>query len=270
MRTTEALIDQGLRAIVEHGAVFEVRALKVGRPGRTFEATWSGYFDDVTVAARAILEVDGRARGVYATLNPVDPPLLARSVNRLREIHSGDPTTKDGQIVRRARILIDGDPVRPTGISSTDVEHDAAIDRCRWIQGDLLRLGAPDMVLVDSGNGAQLVGAIDLPVDDTGLVKRVLAGLAFRYDDDVVSIDTGNFNPSRIVKIPGTMTRKGDDTPERPHRRAQILAQPDTLQPIGRDHLELIASWAPAADARPVPARAADASTCKRGFPIMP
>ena len=254
-RSNEEAIFAGLTAVVEPGSIFEVRALKARRPGRTFEATWSGYFDDITVAAHAIIEVDGLARGVYCTLNPVDSTLLARSTNRMREIRSDDPTTKDVEVHRRSRLLIDVDPVRPSGISSTDAEHEAAIDRCRLVRGELLRLGAPDMLLVDSGNGAQLVTAIDLPADDGGLVKRVLAGLAFRFDDDVVRIDTGNFNPSRIVKIPGTMTRKGDNTPERPHRRAQVLNRPETLNPIDRKQLEVIASWAPAASALPTAAR---------------
>ena len=244
-------IADGLRAIVEPGAVFEVRALKASRPGQSYEATWSGYFDDVNVAADAIGDVDGLARGIYMTLNPVDPALLARATNRMRQVRNGDPTTKDGEVLCRARVLIDVDPDRAAGISSTEAEHQAAITRALAIRDALRGLGAPEMTVVDSGNGAQVIGAIELPADDGGLVKRVLAGLSFRFSDDAVRVDTGVFNPARIVKVPGTLTRKGDDTPERPHRRAQILERPQTLLPINRDLLEVIASWAPAATARP-------------------
>ena len=38
--------------------------------------------------------------------------------------------------------------------------------------------------------------------------------------------------PARITKLYGTMTRKGDHTPERPHRRSRILEIPDELKVV--------------------------------------
>jgi len=253
-------IEDGLRALVVPGTVFEVRALKVQRNGNGYAATWSGYFDNPDAAARGIADLDGRAVGVYCTLNPTKPELLSRASNRIREVRKDDPTTTDADITRRTRLLVDIDPIRPAGISATDAEHRLARDRAEAIRGELEKMGAPDPLLVDSGNGAQLVYGIDLPADDGGLVRRVLAGLAFRFDDDAAKVDTGNYNPSRIVKVAGTLTRKGDDTVERPHRRAALLSHPFDLGTVPKSILEAVAAWAPAPQtARPGTPRTGDA-----------
>lgn len=237
-------IESGLRAIAAPGSIFEVRAVKVRRNGSAYASTWSGYFDDPHAAARGIAEIDGKAVGVYMTMNSTKPELLARAVNRIREVR-GEPTTSDDDVTRRTRLLVDLDPVRVSGISSTDDEHAAALARCAEIMRVLAGMGAPAPVFQDSGNGGQLIYAIDLPADDGGLVKRVLAGLAHRFDDAAVYVDQTNFNPARIVKVPGTLTRKGDHTPERPHRRSAIVSKPETLDPIPAEILETIAAWAP-------------------------
>lgn len=39
--------------------------------------TVSGYFDNLEQLARAAYEADGTAPGIYVTLNPVNPDLLA-------------------------------------------------------------------------------------------------------------------------------------------------------------------------------------------------
>jgi hypothetical protein len=245
-------IEAGLRAIIAPETVFEIRALKVARNGSGYASTWSGYFNDPALAAKAIEAVDGRAVGVYVTINPVHDSLLSRAANRIRELRSGDPTTSDGDIVSRRRFLLDIDPIRRAGISSTSEEHEAAIARALAIADAIAALPAPRPVIVDSGNGAQLIYAIDLASND-GLVRDALRGLAFRFDDDIVRIDTAVFNPSRITKIPGTLTMKGDDTPERPHRRSSVIENPEELKDLEAESLRLMASWMPAPEVESAP-----------------
>lgn len=45
--------------------------------------------------------------------------------------------TADNHIDRIRNLLIDIDPVRPAGISSTDQEHEAALGMAQIIQADL-------------------------------------------------------------------------------------------------------------------------------------
>ena len=209
-------IERGMRMVTVPDQVVELRALNVEN-GR-WKNTYSGYYDDLSAFARAAAELSGRASGVYFTLNPCKPALLARAHNRFRCVGRGDPTTADHDIERRCWLPVDFDPVRPSGISATDEEHEAALGLAREVMCALVADGWPQPVFLDSGNGAHLLARVDLPASDDGLVERVLKGLAQRFDRDDVKIDSGNHNPARIWKVPGTLARKGDSTPERPHR----------------------------------------------------
>ena len=52
-------------------------------------------------------------------------------------------------------------------------------------------------------------------------------------------------NPARLDKIYGTLAQKGDASPDRPHRRAQLLKVADDLTPVPRELLEHLASFVP-------------------------
>ena len=124
-------------------------------------------------------------------------------------------------------------------MSSTDEEHELALAKAeevaRWITG----LGFPDPIRADSGNGAHLLYRIDLPNDETAtaLVKACLTTLDTLFSDERVSVDTANFNAARIWKLYGTVSRKGDNTPERPYRRSWILSAPDELKRVSPEQL---------------------------------
>jgi hypothetical protein len=100
-------------------------------------------------------------------------------------------------------------------------------------------------VVADSGNGYHLLYRVDLPTNDDQLVKRVLAALASRYNTNQVKIDEAVFNPSRIVKLYGTMARKGDSTSERPHRWSKVISLPKRLEAVPRELLEELAKEGP-------------------------
>lgn len=234
-------IRRALALLVEPGAVVELRVPNAGRAGAA-----SGYFDDLDALAAAAARWSGRAPGVYLTLNPVAPALLARAVNRVRE-HARE-TTSDCDILRRVRLMFDFDSERPPGISATEDEHAAALDRAReareWLCAEL---GWPAPILADSGNGGHLVFGVDLPNHDatTALLKRVLEALAVRFNDERVKVDLGVFNAARIWKVYGTVAAKGDSTADRPHRLARILDAPARLEVVPRECLEAFAALAP-------------------------
>jgi hypothetical protein len=206
------------------GDVHEVRIPKAGRRG-----TISGYFDNPEALADVVEPLDGTVPAIYITLNPCNPALLARAANRLRE--RADTTTADTDIVRRRWLLIDFDPVRPAGISSTNAEHGRAVSAACGAWDDL-RGWLGDPVIANSGNGAHLLYRLDLPNSQatTDLLKRVLAGVAARCGTQDIAVDGAVFNASRIVKLYGTLACKGDNTLERPHRRSRLLEIPDDLR----------------------------------------
>src|SRR5438552_423891 len=109
--------------------------IELRSPGVPHQGTVSGYFTDLNELTAAAARLSGKATGVYITLNPVNSALLARAANR--GITWAKNTTSDADILHHLWLPIDFDPVRPSGISSTDAEHRAAIQRaqeCReWL-----------------------------------------------------------------------------------------------------------------------------------------
>lgn len=211
-------IAAGLAVLVEPGSTVELRVPI--RPGRTI----SGYFDDLDKMAREAAHLSGRHPGIYFTCNPVNQALLARAANRTSDY--AKLTTGDHDVARRRWLPLDLDPVRPSGIASTDAEHQLALERAHQVRAYLVdEQGWPEPIMVDSGNGAYVLCRIDLPNDDASrdLVKRCIDALAFIFDDDQLHIDGTMFNAARIIRIPGTLNCKGDSTPDRPHRQAEVL-----------------------------------------------
>lgn len=235
-------ITHALGLWFQTGDVFEVRVLDAVSADYRREHIESGYFDyDHISAVPEALKRLLSFRGVYVTVNPVNPDLLARAVNRLRPA-GRNPTTADTDTVRRRWLLIDCDPRRASGVSSSNAEHESALDKAREIRDGLSSLGWPEPVLTDSGNGAQLMYRIDLPADDGELVRRVIGEIA-KASSEQVAIDTSVHNPARIWRLPGTMNCKGDSIPERPHRMARILNEPQDIVPVFQEQMQDIVSY---------------------------
>ena len=223
--------------------VIEVRVLTDG-------ATHSGYFDDYKRLTRAVeaLDADPSVTGIYVTLNTVNPALLARRANRIKmRLSHKDATTADADIIRRRWLPIDIDPVRPSGVSSTDAEHEAALDAATRIAEYLAELGFGEPIRADSGNGAHLLYRIDLANDEAAkeLIKGTLTTLDILFSNDLVTVDTTNYNAARIWKLYGTVSRKGDSTPKRPHRRAGILSLPGEMTTVPTEKLQHLAGLLP-------------------------
>jgi hypothetical protein len=248
-------IRRGLEVLVAPGQVFEVRSW-------TGDRIASGYFDDLTAAEKAIEALDAAGPdGIYLTPNPVLPDLLSRRANRIKgPLAKKDSSTSDADIIGRRWLLIDIDPARPAGVSSSDEEHAAALTRAADIAAALGERGWPAPVAGDSGNGAHLLYRLDLPNDDqvTALIKAALVALDALFSDPVAEVDTAVFNASRIWKVYGTVARKGDNTATRPHRRSRLLSVPDSIEIVTREQLAALAIADPA---EPAPATAATSTS---------
>ena len=242
--------EHALGLLVTPANVFELRALMKDERDRQWIEF--GYFDAIAPAIQALPALARKATGVYMTLNPVRPELWSRSANHMRRANKGD-TTGDQHIVRRSRLLIDIDGTPVAGVSSTDLEHEKAQELACRIAQELETDGWPLGLIGDSGNGAHLVFAVDLPANDERLVERVLTAANLRWGGDGLKVDAANHNPARITKLFGTPTRKGDSTRDRPHRVSAIMSAPPRLDVVPRDLLERLASLAPAAKPSPAP-----------------
>jgi hypothetical protein len=232
------MIGAALNPLLRSGQVAEIRI-------PSSSGTASGYFDDPEKLYAAAQALDGKVPGIYFTLNPVKPALLARCANRMAP--RAKQTTSDVDIVERQYILIDLDPVRPAGISSTDAERAFALTKAHEVRHWLDARGWPLPIEADSGNGAHLLYRVNLPNDaaSTQLVKAVLETLALYFTDEHVSLDTTVFNAGRITKLYGSLTCKGDNLPERPHRRSGVRAVPAPVDPVPAALLVALAALRP-------------------------
>ncbi len=237
------------------------------RAGQTVEmrligkrGTASGYYNNFDKLSADAVSFDNRGEysGIYVTLNPVNPDLLARRANRIEtRLGKDEKSAGDRDILRRRWLAIDIDPIRPSGVSSSDAEHTSAIEKAARIAAYLTGLGWPAPVMADSGNGAHLLYRIDLPNDDTSrdLVRSVLETLDLLFSDAASTIDTSVFNAARIWKLYGTTSRKGDNIASRPHRKAQILSDITEPEIVSEEFLSALAGMFPQEAESSQPAR---------------
>ena len=165
--------------------------------------------------------------GAYQLVNgPINPAIFARyQSNRIHPAWNG--RVGDGDIELRRAVYIDIDPIRPKGISATDDEKRAAHDVCCRVEDLLLTVLQDERVLGrgDSGNGYFILIAVEptsVSTEGTARIRELLKRLAAAYDTDQVKIDTSVGNVGRLMPAAGTWKRKGENTPERPHRQTSF------------------------------------------------
>lgn len=161
--------------------------------------------------------------GVYFRFNPVP-----NGLNR---------PAKDVDVPNRRWLYVDVDPVKPAEFKdnpATDAEMHAAGVVCDSVNEHMLGLGWPAPIIVESGNGYALFWRCDLPNDDTvrETYKRWLVNLATKFSGPDGKIDKAIHNASRLAKLPGTWSRKGQQLDDRPHRVCTIRYVPEAIVPI--------------------------------------
>jgi P4 family phage/plasmid primase-like protien len=247
-----------LNVLLADDQVVELRALKP-KPDWNGPPVVSAYFDPRhrERLAKIALDLSNHFSGVYFVFNPVSPVLLSRSANDV-DIRRYVKAAKDEDVLCRRWLLIDVDPKHPSDSSSTAEEKLKAQKVIERIRSYLTERGWPEPVFADSGNGYHLLYRIDLPPQDGGLVKRVLVNLDSQFSTNDAAVDRQVFNASRLTKLYGTWARKGDHTPDRPHRRSCIVSIPKLLEVVPKELLEAVAG------------KPAELPANKKTFPTLP
>ena len=268
MRWEEYIDPAGVKRAVEilqePGKVFEVRV--IGTSGGRKDIM-SGYFRDADTLLQQFDTIDVRGKNIYITLGEVKEECFARSQSE--HFERNPSTTSDKEITRYRWLFVDLDPVRPTGISSSEEELQKAGALSETVRKYLQGLGFEEPVRAMSGNGYHLLYRIDIPTDAAGqgLVERCLKTLSALFDTADVKIDTTNSNPSRICKLHGTLAQKGTSTEKRPHRMSGLLYVPGKIRVNGREILEALASELPEQPEQARPARGV--SVPKQEFDLL-
>ena len=122
--------------------------------------------------------------------------------------------------------MIDIDRAQKVKEPATDEDVEAANKLAEEIICYLEHLKWPDPIRVMSGNGHHLYYVMSEFRNDEESKKYVqsfLKGLADKFDNNIVKVDTSVFNASRITKVVGTIARKGIESEGRPYRMACML-----------------------------------------------
>lgn len=230
----ETELRKAIAQLKPDGELFEVRIMGGRQP-------ISGYFREADTLIKAFQTVDLRNTNVYITLNkPMDALYSRQQADRFLSVKN---TTSDKEIEVLNWLFVDLDPVRPSGISSTDEELKASMELAQKVYVYLKGVGFEEPVKAFSGNGYHLLYRIGLASTETNekLVKGCLKALSAMFSTDAVKVDTANFNPSRICKLYGTMAQKGSNTESRPHRMAKIDGDVKDLKQTKKIYLEKLA-----------------------------
>ena len=231
-------VMKGLNVLEKMENPLEIRMLK------TKKGTRSGYYIDKNKLLSDIQKYDG-VDNIFFTLNVFSDDLMARAKDKLLDY--AQHTTSDSDIIRRKLLLIDIDPCRASGISSTDAELEYANKIADEVKLFLDDNEFPQPVKACSGNGYHLLYKLDLPntKEVTENIKVFLQVLDNKFSTEKAKVDTTNYNPARITKLYGTIACKGDSIEGRPHRRSRIVDVPEKFEVVEEVLINKIAELMP-------------------------
>jgi hypothetical protein len=211
--------------------VMELRALAGG-------CAWVAYADSASAVVELCRQKDGQVSGLYIGVQPRPAHLFDLAPNRWVLAHGGPEgnCARDDEVEWIAGVYFDIDvlsPQRRKGHPASEEELQETLRAAQWLtRQDGLALGS---VICCSGNGHYVLARL-IPIavggEEVALKFKVFCqqlgdGAAAEFPG--VRIDTV-YNPSRIMRVMGTLNRKGEPLPDRPHRRACFVTEP----PLGR------------------------------------
>jgi hypothetical protein len=220
----ENAIKASLNALYPDGVPLEMRVITKS----SFLGTVSGVYDNYGILAEHAVQLNAKGYNVYITLNGTNLPVA----------NSWSPkawhTTKDRDVPSYRYLLVDFDPVRAPDTSSTDEERAEAWKTVTAVREYLAGQGWQEPFVADSGNGFHLLYRVRLSVnaENIEVMRRCLAALDARFSGAACKVDRTTFNPARITKLYGTVTCKGPNTADRPHRRSELILEGNAARGI--------------------------------------
>lgn len=238
-------VRKAISVMFRENELFEVRIM-------SGKKVMSGYFRDIDVLIGKLNQEDLSGKQIYITLNAVNEACYGRE-QRNRFIWNASPTTSDNDIVGYKWLFIDCDPKRPSGVSSSDEELQYAKDTGNRIYCYMEQIGFEKPLMAYSGNGVHLLYRIALKnsTENKSLIETCIKTLDMLFSDEKVDVDTSTYNPARISKLYGCISRKGSHSEERPHRMSRVIGSPTELKVTDKAYLDKLASFYPKESDKP-------------------
>lgn len=197
----------------------------------------SGWFSSVEYLLSSLEVLESEPWQWYFVFNEVEQTQLISKSNMNMNYNcftQSNVTLSDKDVLRRRWIMIDIDPVRPSGVSSSEEELAEALSVADKVRDFLTDKGFHTPLVALSGSGYHLMYpcSIELSQESDGVMKDFLSVLAMLFNTERVEIDTVVHNRSRLTKLYGTVAKKGLDSLQRPWRVSNILSMPESLEKV--------------------------------------
>ncbi len=215
---------------------------------RTFDpGPMVAYVDNVDDFVRLSIEMGAKASGIYVGVQPRPLWLFDKAPNCWRPARSGAECdcACDNDIEYITTAFFDIDVVsmeRTKGRPASNEELLASLHAAQLLcREDGLILSS---TICCSGNGHYVLAPIvSIPVDGNEVALK-FRHFCYQLAERVTNRITGAkfdpvFNLSRVMRMMGTMNRKGRALPGRPHRRAHFVTQPTFIRSIALHHMIL-------------------------------
>ena len=235
----ESEIRKTISLMKPNDELFEIRVIsKRSKP-------LSGYFKSADALINELRKQNLKGANVYITLNePVEDCYAREQKNVLMQ---AEKTTSDNDIYAYDWLMIDLDPKRASGVSSSDEELQQAKNVGNKIFKYMKDLGCENPLMALSGNGVHLLYRFNLSntPENKKLMEQALKALSYLFSEDGVEVDKKNFNPSRVCKLYGTLAQKGANDEKRHYRMSKIIGNASVIKASDRKYLEKLCAIIP-------------------------
>lgn len=199
----EKEIRKTIALMKPNGQLFEVRIIYENKK------MLSGYFTDADTLIKELKKQNTNEGNVYFTLATINDACYSRSQRNKFEFNA-KTTTSDNDVIGYDWLMVDLDPIRPAGTSSSDEQIQEAKNVANDIYFFMKNLGFSNPIKCFSGNGFHLMYKIHLAnnQDNKKIVEKCLKTLNTFFSNEIVDVDMKNFNQGRICKLYGTMAQR--------------------------------------------------------------
>lgn len=235
-------INQTLDVFRTDNGLLEVRVFSTVNKTEIY----SGIFDNEEDLIREVNKFDREPYNIYFIFNELKDAL--NGMQQYNKMVRGAKTVTDKDIKYRRWLMLDFDPIREGDvkeIASTEEEFENSKTVARAARNYLLSMGFKQPVVCFSGNGTHLFVKLDRVEcnDRTDKVfQNVLKYIAMKFTDEKVDCDIKVSNRARLTKFYSSISRKGGNTPLRPHRKSVIRIVPPDLEATPFAALEYISA----------------------------
>ncbi len=205
----------------------------------------SGWFPTVADLITALEKREHLQLNWYFVFNEIDLYNLDGKMRRngpLGDFHSSKECIGNEHIIRRRWVMLDFDPIRQSNTSSTVEQLQEASKTAQRVWDFLFHNGFHNYVGCCSGNGYHIMLPCEMEVNDLTdrLVKDFLKVISMLFSTDQIAIDTAVHNRARLTKLYGTVSHKGEHTPQTPHRTSCFRHMIERWKPIKQEYFQKI------------------------------